>query len=55
VALVGDADPKVPIDLVRPWADYTTAGFDLKVFPGGHFYLVEHQEAVVAAIAPWVD
>ena len=36
VALVGDEDPRVPIDEARAWRQHTSADFDLRVFPGGH-------------------
>jgi surfactin synthase thioesterase subunit len=40
-ALIGDADPRVTVDEARAWAGHTTGGFDLRAFPGGHFYLVD--------------
>jgi pyochelin biosynthetic protein PchC len=49
-ALVGDADPKAGLDEVRAWADHTSAGFELDVFPGGHFYLDHHATAVLDKI-----
>jgi pyochelin biosynthetic protein PchC len=49
--LVSDADPRVTVDEAHRWCDYTTAGFDLQVFPGGHFYLTDNRTAVVTAIA----
>ncbi|MCG8915267.1 alpha/beta fold hydrolase [Actinokineospora sp. PR83] len=50
VALTGDRDPRVGVDDMRSWRSHTTAAFDLAVFPGGHFYLVEQVEAVARAI-----
>ncbi|MFJ8751538.1 thioesterase II family protein [Streptomyces sp. NPDC102441] len=50
LALVGDSDPRVEPDTMRPWADHTTAGFDLRILSGGHFYLIEEQAAVLAAV-----
>ncbi|MEV6318066.1 thioesterase II family protein [Streptomyces sp. NPDC051776] len=38
-ALVGDRDPKTSVDEARDWGKHTTAAFDLRTFPGGHFYL----------------
>ncbi|MGW1174756.1 thioesterase II family protein [Kitasatospora sp. NPDC002543] len=49
-ALVGDADPRVPVEVARAWQQHTTAGFDFRVFPGGHFYLDEHTEAVARLV-----
>lgn len=49
-ALTGDEDPEVTLDEARAWAEHTTGGFDLEVFPGGHFYLNDHAPAVLASI-----
>ncbi|WP_327313005.1 thioesterase II family protein [Streptomyces sp. NBC_01235] len=37
--LVGDSDPKTSVDEAQDWEKHTTADFDLRVMPGGHFYL----------------
>jgi pyochelin biosynthetic protein PchC len=50
LALTGDADPRVDVEEARAWAEHTCDHFELRVFPGGHFYLVEHQDAVITAI-----
>lgn len=49
-ALVGDDDPKATVDEVRAWAEHTTGGFELSVFPGGHFYLNDCVPQVLAKI-----
>lgn len=49
-ALVGDADPKVTVQEAKDWASHTTGEFELTVYPGGHFYLNDHQAAVLARI-----
>lgn len=54
MALVGDDDPKVPVESVANWADYTTGTCEVEVLAGGHFYLVEQQERVVSAITRWL-
>ncbi|AEH09984.1 MULTISPECIES: thioesterase II family protein [Protofrankia] len=46
----GDADPQVTLDEAQAWREHTIAGFDLRVFPGGHFYLAEDPGPVIAAI-----
>lgn len=51
VALVGDDDPRANADEARAWAGYTTGAFDLKEFPGGHFYLVDELPGVVETIS----
>jgi len=51
VALVGDSDPKVTEAEAAQWAERTSAGFELKTYPGGHFYLNDHAAAVIGLIA----
>ncbi|MFG2628146.1 thioesterase II family protein [Streptomyces sp. NPDC048473] len=51
VALVGDSDPKATVEEARAWDTHTTAGFDLRVFDGGHFFLNDHAPAVIELIA----
>ncbi len=48
--LVGDTDPRTPLDEAREWHAHTSAGFDLEVFPGGHFFLSEQPTAVLALL-----
>jgi surfactin synthase thioesterase subunit len=50
-ALVGDADPLTTLDEAEDWAKHTTGAFDLRTFPGGHFYLAERQSAVLRVIS----
>ena len=50
-ALIGDSDPRVTTDEANAWADHTTGPFDLRVFPGGHFYLVDQAQPVLQLIA----
>ena len=49
--LVGAADQMVSIDEAASWSGHTTGPTDLQVFPGGHFYLAERSEDVIAAVA----
>jgi surfactin synthase thioesterase subunit len=51
VALVGGRDPKVTEAEARAWQLHTTGGFELRVFPGGHFYLTEHSTEVIGLIS----
>ncbi|MFE9429328.1 thioesterase II family protein [Kitasatospora sp. NPDC006697] len=51
VALTGDADPRVTVDETRPWAEQTTGSFDLRVLPGGHFYLSDDWAATARSVA----
>lgn len=48
--LTGDEDSEVTMDEARAWSEHTRAAFDMKVFPGGHFYLNEHAPAVMDEI-----
>ncbi|MFF3909584.1 thioesterase II family protein [Streptomyces sp. NPDC001848] len=50
-ALVGADDPRAPLDAVRAWADHTDGGFELRTFPGGHFYLADQMEHVAAEVS----
>ncbi len=43
VAYVGDRDPDVDAAAMTGWADLALYGFDLRVLPGDHFYLVDQQ------------
>ena len=47
----GDADPKVTVDEAKAWDGHTDADFDIRLYPGGHFFLVNHQRAMTEAIA----
>ncbi|HEY7594302.1 MAG TPA: alpha/beta fold hydrolase [Actinophytocola sp.] len=51
VALTGDADPLVTVDEAAAWAGHTDGPFDLRVYPGGHFYLDEHRPALIELLS----
>ena len=51
VALVGDRDPKVTEAEARAWQRHTTGPFELRLFPGGHFYLTERAADVIGLIS----
>ncbi|WP_246835170.1 alpha/beta fold hydrolase [Micromonospora sp. MH33] len=38
-AYIGDSDPEVLLDEAVAWRRHTTGSFDLRTYPGGHFYL----------------
>lgn len=48
--LIGDSDPMVTVQEAATWQEQTRGEFDLKVFPGGHFYLVDQIDQVTAAV-----
>lgn len=45
---LGDGDPDVGVEDASAWADLTEEAFDIKVFEGDHFYLVDRRDEVVA-------
>jgi len=46
-AMVGDGDTTVTTSEAADWTTITSGTFELKVFPGGHFYLVPQQRQVL--------
>ncbi|MFC0435304.1 thioesterase II family protein [Kutzneria buriramensis] len=48
--LTGDNDPMVTMDEAEAWAEHTNGPFDLKVYPGGHFFINEHAAAAMRLI-----
>ncbi|MEU5545504.1 alpha/beta fold hydrolase [Streptomyces sioyaensis] len=49
--LVGDDDPKTSLDEARCWDAHTTGACDLRVFPGGHFYLADRPTEVMDVLS----
>ncbi|KQX77120.1 MULTISPECIES: thioesterase II family protein [unclassified Streptomyces] len=54
-ALTGDRDPHVTLDEAEAWREHTTGPFRLRVFPGGHFFLNSHAQAVMREITGLID
>lgn len=50
-AMVGDADPKATVEEAAAWGEHCTEGFDLRVFPGDHFYLDVCRPGVIDTIS----
>mgnify|MGYP001194202020 CR=1 FL=1 len=48
--LIGDADPQVNREEAAGWAEHTTGPHELKVFPGGHFYLTSQWSGVTELV-----
>jgi pyochelin biosynthesis protein PchC len=46
-ALGGDADPEVAPELLSTWAAATTRRWHTRLFPGGHFYLMDQAPRVI--------
>ncbi|GAA2329607.1 hypothetical protein SVIO_025930 [Streptomyces violaceusniger] len=51
IALAGDRDPHVEVSEVADWRDHTTGTFELRVFPGAHFFINDHEPEIAAALA----
>jgi pyochelin biosynthesis protein PchC len=49
-ALLGDTDPRVSVPEAQEWVRHTSAEFRLRVFPGGHFYLNDHEPELAEMI-----
>lgn len=50
-AFVGSRDPLVKSGDVAAWRVHTSAGFELRVVPGGHFFSRRHTNVLIGAIA----
>lgn len=49
-AFGGVDDPDVERSHVLGWREQTRGGFRLRMFPGGHFFLNDHRDALVRAV-----
>jgi pyochelin biosynthetic protein PchC len=47
----GDRDPVCTVEDLKSWSDVTTKGLDLRVFEGGHFYLQQRKQELLAFVA----
>ncbi|MFD9571843.1 thioesterase II family protein [Streptomyces sp. NPDC059982] len=48
--LLGESDPRASVADAMGWRELTEAAFTFRGFPGGHFYLADHHEAVTRAL-----
>jgi medium-chain acyl-[acyl-carrier-protein] hydrolase len=53
--LGGADDPLAPVDALDWWRPYSTVGCTLRVFPGGHFFTLTEQDAVLAVVRDALD
>ena len=58
-AYSGSDDPNVRPEHMDAWREETSVGFDQRVFPGGHFYLLrdsrsEFLRCLRDDLAPWL-
>ncbi len=49
-ALVGEADSHAPVEKAARWNEVTDGECELRVFPGGHFYLNDQLPEVLAEV-----
>lgn len=49
--LIGDSDPQTTIDEATAWRAHCASEIDLRIFPGGHFYLDSCQRELVEIIS----
>jgi surfactin synthase thioesterase subunit len=47
----GDSDPKTTRAEAEAWAAHTNGDFEVNSYPGGHFFLAAHQQAILARIS----
>ena len=50
-AVGGDSDPECQAAELESWAELTTAGFESRLFPGNHFYLVPAEAELLAFLS----
>ncbi|MFC4053588.1 MULTISPECIES: thioesterase II family protein [Actinomadura] len=48
--LVGESDPQTTVDEAIAWQEHFTGTCDLRVFPGGHFYLEDASAEVIDTV-----
>jgi surfactin synthase thioesterase subunit len=48
--LCGDADPVVSVEEAAGWREFTRAETEVRVFPGGHFYLDQRLDDVAEVV-----
>jgi surfactin synthase thioesterase subunit len=54
-ALTGEADLTTPVAHAAAWDHHTMSEFDLHTYPGGHFFVADHQDAVVSLLSDHVQ
>jgi surfactin synthase thioesterase subunit len=50
VALAGAEDADVGVEEVAAWRGHTEGSFELRVMPGGHFFLFDHEPEIARAV-----
>jgi surfactin synthase thioesterase subunit len=54
LALAGEDDPLTTKAEVEDWAQHTNGGFDLEIYPGGHFYLNDRLAEIIKRISDYL-
>jgi surfactin synthase thioesterase subunit len=49
--LGGDRDPRASVASLHAWRPLTTGKFEVRIYPGGHFYLIERPAELVELIS----
>lgn len=55
VALLGREDPTTTPTQLEAWREHTSGSFDVRFFPGRHFYLDERPREVAEAVREKLD
>jgi len=50
-ALAGEQDSHYPPEDVQPWCEHTSAAYAFQSLPGGHIYVHDNKDAIMAKIA----
>jgi pyochelin biosynthetic protein PchC len=54
-AFLADRDPEVGVEEARAWGELTLGGFELRVFPGDHFYVIPCRDELIREILRRLD
>ncbi|MGC9381243.1 thioesterase II family protein [Streptomyces sp. MH13] len=49
--LTGEADPRTTREEAESWGKHTTSDVEIHCFPGGHFFLANHQERIMKIVS----
>ncbi|MGV9251179.1 thioesterase II family protein [Streptomyces sp. NPDC003697] len=53
LCLTGERDPQVTVEEAAAWKGHTSSDFQLRTFPGGHFFLMDRVDLVAELVADW--
>jgi medium-chain acyl-[acyl-carrier-protein] hydrolase len=54
-AFGGSDDAEVPLAVLEAWREHTTADLDVRLFPGGHFYLNEQRPQLLRVLTRMLE